>query len=108
VTLFDGEVEPARQPRSTAPVGVVERDHTAIRDWLSEYLDGSLPESDRSTVEDHLRGCGSCRAYEATLDATRRAVQALPREQASASAKQRLLEIVDQPAANPGSLHPAE
>jgi anti-sigma factor RsiW len=108
VTLYDGEVEPARQPRSTAPVGVVERDHTAIRDWLSEYLDGSLPESDRSVVDEHLRGCRACRAYEATLEATRRAVNSLPRQQAPAPAKQRLLEIVDEPAASAGISSPAE
>ena len=35
MTLFDGEVEPGRQPRTTPPVGVVERNHDAIRGKLS-------------------------------------------------------------------------
>lgn len=31
------------------------------QDRLSEYLDGSLTEPERQMIEDHLRGCESCR-----------------------------------------------
>ena len=38
---------------------------------LSEYLDGELPESERATLEAHLRACADCRA---TLEQLRRVV----------------------------------
>jgi hypothetical protein len=38
---------------------------------LSEYLDGELPESQRATLEAHLRACADCRA---TLQELRRVV----------------------------------
>ena len=38
---------------------------------LSEYLDGELPESERATLEAHLRACPDCRA---TLEQLRRVV----------------------------------
>ena len=38
---------------------------------LSEYLDGELPESQRATLEAHLRACADCRA---TLEQLRRVV----------------------------------
>ncbi len=37
------------------------------QDRLSEYLDGSLTEPEREAVEDHLRGCESCRTALADL-----------------------------------------
>jgi len=37
------------------------------QDRLSEYLDGSLAESERQGLEDHLRGCESCRTALAEL-----------------------------------------
>ena len=39
------------------------------QDRLSEYLDGSLAESERHGLEDHLRGCESCRKALAGLRA---------------------------------------
>ena len=39
------------------------------QDRLSEYLDGSLAESERQGLEDHLRGCESCRTALAGLRA---------------------------------------
>lgn len=94
VSFFDSEVEQAMEPRSRASaVGVAEIGHETIRDQLSEYSDDSLPDGERARVEEHLARCRACRAYRATLEATRRAVAALPRATAPASAKERLLDI---------------
>jgi anti-sigma factor RsiW len=108
VTLFDGEVKPARQPRTTPAVGVVERDHDAIRDRLSDYLAGSLPDSERAAIDGHLDDCRACRAFKRTLEATIRAVNALPQNSAPAPARQRLLDILDSPAGTERAGHPAE
>jgi anti-sigma factor RsiW len=94
VTFFDSGVEQAMQPGSgSAAVGVAEVTHQTIRDQLSDYLDNSLPDLDRRRVHEHLQSCSACRAYDATLRTTIRAVGALPRAQAPASAKQRLRAI---------------
>ncbi len=95
MTFSDGEAEPARQPRTAAPAGVADLSHDAIRDQLSEALDSVLPERDQARIGDHLRYCGSCRAYRATLVGTARAVSELPREKAPPAAKQRLLDIAE-------------
>jgi len=94
VTFFDSGVERAMQPASgSGAVGVAEVTHATIRDQLSDYLDNSLTELERRRVDEHLERCSACRAYEATFRATLRAVGALPRVQAPASAKRRLREI---------------
>ncbi|MFA6030478.1 MAG: zf-HC2 domain-containing protein [Elusimicrobiota bacterium] len=36
-------------------------EHDDLKARLSEYLDGELPEAERSAVEAHLTGCPSCR-----------------------------------------------
>ncbi len=42
-------------------------------EWVTEYLEGTLPADSRSVVEEHLSICDGCRAYlaqfQATLDA---------------------------------------
>ena len=94
MTFFDSAVEQAMQRGSgSAAVGVAEVTHDTIRGQLSDYLDSSLPEWERRRVDEHLQGCSGCRAYEATLRATIRAVGVLRRAQAPTSAKQRLREI---------------
>ena len=40
-------------------------------DYLSEYLDGALPEETRKTVQNHLDHCGICSAI---LDSTRNVI----------------------------------
>jgi anti-sigma factor RsiW len=35
-------------------------DHNEIRHALSDYLDGSLPSSERTAVEEHLKKCSAC------------------------------------------------
>ena len=94
MTFFDSGVEQATRPASgNGAVGVAEVTHETIREQLSDYLDDSLPELERRRVQEHLQSCSACRAREATLRATIRAVGALPRAQAPASAKRRLREI---------------
>jgi anti-sigma factor RsiW len=94
VSLFDGDGNPAAQPGSVGrPTGVADVSHETIRDQLSDFIDDSLPEPDRARVDEHLRSCRSCRAYERTLRATVRAISDLPREQAPADARRRLRAI---------------
>jgi anti-sigma factor RsiW len=91
VTFFDGEVAQAAQPRSTtAGVGVAEISHRAIRDLLSDLVEGSLDERELGRVSTHLESCPDCRAWCDTLHATARAVSTLPREQAPRALKDRL------------------
>ena len=59
---------------SSAAVGVAELTHELVRGQLSEYLDGTLGESDRRRLERHLSACPPCTAY---LDTFRATVSAL-------------------------------
>ena len=94
MSLFDEGHEPAAQPGSTGGrTGVADVTHEAIRDQLSDHLDDSLAERDRDRVDEHLRTCRSCRAFERTLRATVRAVASLPREPTPDSARERLRQI---------------
>lgn len=52
---------------------------------LTEYLEGTLPASERAAIDEHLRGCNGCQTYldqlRATIDALGSApVAALPDE----------------------------
>lgn len=44
-----------------------------INEFLMDYLDGSLPEGERSTFEAHLSVCRNCRVY---IDTYRQTVAA--------------------------------
>jgi putative zinc finger protein len=55
-----------------------------IRDLLTEYLDGELPEQQRGEVAEHLAACDTCRAEFEALSKTARLVGALPRAGAPA------------------------
>ncbi len=46
-----------------------------VLDRLSEYVDGELPESDRSRVETHLRGCDACARFGGEFRSTIRALR---------------------------------
>jgi anti-sigma factor RsiW len=50
-----------------AAMGVLEPSHAAIRSRLSEYLDGSLIESEQHDIRRHLDECDGCRAFWRTL-----------------------------------------
>lgn len=91
MSFSDGEVGTATQPRST--LGVAEVSHAAIREQLSEYLEGTLAQPARDQLDEHLRRCRTCRSLLSTINATKRALGRLPQEKAPPGAKQRLLDI---------------
>jgi anti-sigma factor RsiW len=72
----------------------------AIRDRLSEHLDGTLGEREGERLEAHLAACPACRAFANTLEATIRAIRELPREQLSPAARARLQQLVPAPDVN--------
>jgi anti-sigma factor RsiW len=45
---------------------------------VTDYLDGALSAADHADVENHLRGCGNCLRYLGQIQATLRALAALP------------------------------
>jgi len=99
----NGVVRPTSRPMQTAThggVGVAELTHADVRSKLSEYLDDALDPGDRRRVEGHLVTCRPCGAYLATLRATVRATEALPRPKAPTNARARILERVRREAAN--------
>lgn len=55
-------------------------EHVHHRHFLSEYLEGELPLSERQTVERHLKVCAVCRQELRLLRQTVDALQRLPRE----------------------------
>jgi len=79
-------------PGSSAAVGVAELTHELVRGQLSEYLDGTLGESDRRRLDGHLAACPPCTAYLNTLRATIRAVGKLPAPKAPRGAHGRIVE----------------
>ncbi len=46
------------------------REHEWTHEHLSEYIDGELPDPDRTRVEDHVGRCPQCRRVLATLRKT--------------------------------------
>jgi anti-sigma factor RsiW len=58
----------------------------------TDYLEGSLSESDRERFEDHLALCPGCQAYMEQLQATLRALGRIPEESLSAAAREELLQ----------------
>src|SRR4051812_33907033 len=79
-------------PASSAAVGVAELTHELVRGQLSEYLDGTLGESDRRRLERHLAACQPCTAYRDTLQATVRALGTLTPPKAPPHASSRIIE----------------
>ena len=97
MTLFDGEADAATSPRLvSSAVGVAEVGHVQSREQMSEYLDRSLPDRERTRLDAHLQHCPPCRAYLRTLCATVQSVGSLPRQAAPDSIKQRLLRIPEE------------
>jgi anti-sigma factor RsiW len=68
--------------------------HELIRGQFTEYLDGSLGESDRRRVDTHLGTCPPCRAFLNTFRATVRALGTLPAPKAPAGIRARIVEQV--------------
>ena len=79
-------------PGGSGSVGVAELTHELVRGQLSEYLDGSLGESDRRRIEGHLASCSPCTAYLNTLRATIQALGKLPAAKAPTSDGRRIVE----------------
>jgi anti-sigma factor RsiW len=79
-------------PGSSGSVGVAELTHELVRGQLSDYLDGSLGESDRRRVDGHLASCAACTAYLHTLRATVHALGKLPAPKAPTGAGRRIVE----------------
>ncbi len=52
--------------------------HEALRESLSEYMDGRLSADERATVESHLLECQECSRELHALRATRQMLQSLP------------------------------
>jgi hypothetical protein len=77
---------------TSASVGVAEVTHELVREQLSEYLDGSLGESERRRIDGHLAGCPPCVAYLDTLRVTVRGVQQLPPAKAPRGVAARIVE----------------
>ncbi|TMF02293.1 MAG: zf-HC2 domain-containing protein [Chloroflexi bacterium] len=75
-----------------AAVGVLEPTHAEIRSRLSDYMDGSLPDSDQTEISRHLDECPDCRAFWRTLVEVIHATGQLPRHQLTPGASQRILQ----------------
>ncbi len=58
---------------------------------VTEYLEGSLPETDQVRFEEHLQLCEPCRIYLQHMRQTIRTLGRLPEEAISEHAKQVLL-----------------
>ena len=73
-------------------VGIAELDHGRVRDELSDYLDGGLPEAERERLERHLDGCAPCSAHQRTLRRTIGLLGELARPTAPARAREAIVE----------------
>ncbi len=78
--------------RPAGAVALAEMSHSEVRDQLSDYADGSLPEDIRSMVAHHLAGCAPCRAFRDSLTQTVDLLHRLPHRSAPASAKARAIQ----------------
>jgi anti-sigma factor RsiW len=58
---------------------------------ITEYLDGTLPESERSRFDAHVRACSGCEAYIEQMRMTIRLLGKLSEESVSAEARRDLL-----------------
>lgn len=77
--------------RDDRAVAVVEMDHVAVREHLSEYLDGGLSEGEHARLRDHLESCPACRAFGNTLERAIELTNQLPARRLPDEAKRDLL-----------------
>jgi anti-sigma factor RsiW len=71
-------------------------DEMSCRDlveFVTEYLEGTLPAEERRRFEEHLGLCPPCRTYLEQMRHTLRAVGSLPRESISEEARRTLLRL---------------
>jgi predicted anti-sigma-YlaC factor YlaD len=94
VTHTDREAAPSvgepQASQAERPAALAE--HAAVRDRLSDELEGSLSSSEQEFIRRHLDACPSCRAFRRTLRKVIELSEQLPRSRLSASARQRLAE----------------
>jgi predicted anti-sigma-YlaC factor YlaD len=106
VTHRDKDVEaPFRQQRAATShdtaVGVIELEHAAVRDRLSDFLDGTLSPGEQERIRQHLDLCEPCRAFRNTLGRTIEVLGALPRRRLPDEAKRRILDQLKVTAEHP-------
>ncbi len=65
-------------------------------EWIVAYLDDELGEAERTSFEEHLEGCASCREQLEGLSKTAQLVDALPTASPSAQFEQSSLERFDE------------
>ena len=99
VTLGDTDAhaplhEQRRTRRDDGSVGVLELDHQAVRDRLSDYLEESLSEGEHARIREHLDSCPSCQAFSRTLERVVELAAQLPPRRLSDQAKRDLLDQV--------------
>ncbi len=63
-----------------------------IVELITGYLDGALPEADRSQFDAHLQDCEGCRSYVIQMEKTIQTVGRLDPETLSPETRQGLLE----------------
>ena len=69
--------------------------HAAIRDRLSDYLDGSLPTPELEETRQHLDSCTDCQAYWRTLLRLINTTGQLPRRSLPRAVRERLVSLLD-------------
>jgi anti-sigma factor RsiW len=89
-----GEPQAATQDRHPAALA----EHAAVRDRLSDELDGELSASEREFIRRHLDACPSCRAFRQTFRKVVELSGHLPSPRLPAEARRRVVEQLTVPA----------
>jgi anti-sigma factor RsiW len=63
-----------------------------VVELMTDYLEGTLPASDRARFEEHIAGCDGCRAYLSQLRTTRDVIGRIADEPMPASVERELIE----------------
>jgi anti-sigma factor RsiW len=59
---------------------------------VTDYLEGALPAEERARFEEHIAGCGGCKAYLEQIRQTIETLGRLPEDGLTADAERTLLE----------------
>ncbi len=65
----------------------------SLVELVTEYLEGTLPETERARFETHLAGCDACTNYLEQIRTTIRVAGALSEEQIPVAAREALLDV---------------
>ena len=66
--------------------------------WISEALNGRLPQAQRRALEEHLQACGACRAFRRDMERLLRLFRSMASVEPPADLPQRILMRVRQEA----------